>query len=311
MAAECYCTQVILLLHRVAFTVETNIVDTTTVDHCFITGSDGVEAVISVVRAEVHPIVVAAGSEFVLELDVVEILVVNIKSVNDYRQIPSGGVLRRECIHNPFVVRSRDIHGASHRHEMSREGTSGQFGCATIGGKRQCQVLEVISFTGIHLHAFECDFSAFEAVLTSVLIERCTVNIDFGTLGVRTILHFEGEFKHTVTRTVRYFAFVGHLDIEYCGLINRNVAALMHVDIQFGVLEFERTGREGHSRRIEASRVGSLPRAACSTTVQEIDIRSIAVIAVSIREIVVTFGRLIESVMIVHYAINGYIDMFV
>ena len=85
----------------------------------------------------------------------------------------------------------------------------------------------------------------------------------------------------------------------------------MNVDIQFGVLQLERTGGEGHFRRVEARGVRTLPGAAGSTAVEEIDIRTVAVLVAGIGEIAVFFRSIVETVVLVHYAIDGHIDMLV
>ena len=128
VAAESYGAEVVLLLHRVALAIEPYVLDTAAVDHRLVARSELIEAVLGVVGAEVHPVLVAAGSEFVLELDMVEVLVVDIKSVDHNRQIPSCRVLRREGVHDPVGVRSGDIHGAGYRHIMDGEGAFSQFG---------------------------------------------------------------------------------------------------------------------------------------------------------------------------------------
>ena len=78
--------------------------------------------------------------------------------------------------------------------------------------------------------------------MTSFFEQRSAVNHDAGTLGVATLLQLECELQTAVTRTVVHFAFVGHADIEDRRLIHRHIAALVHIDIQFGVLQLERTG---------------------------------------------------------------------
>ena len=105
VTTEGYCSQVVLLLHRVALAVETDVLNTTAIDHRLVARSGIIEAVVCIVRAEVHPVIVAMGSEFVLELNMVEVLIVHIKSVDDDRHVPTRRVLRRERIHDPVVMR--------------------------------------------------------------------------------------------------------------------------------------------------------------------------------------------------------------
>ena len=93
VAAEGDGPQVVLLLHRVTLAVEADVLNTSGGDHRFITGSSVIERVVIVIAALVNPCLIGLGSEFVLELDMVEAAVVDIKSVNRHRQIPSYGVL--------------------------------------------------------------------------------------------------------------------------------------------------------------------------------------------------------------------------
>ena len=106
MPAEAYGAQIILLLHRIALAVEPYVIDPSAADHGFVAGSQRIEAVVGVITALVHPSVVALCGEFVLELDVVEVLVVDIKSVNHHGHIPSYRILRRQGVLHPTVVRS-------------------------------------------------------------------------------------------------------------------------------------------------------------------------------------------------------------
>ena len=123
MTAERYGTQVILLLHRVALAVETDVLDTSAGDHRLRARSGIIEAVAVVVRAEVDPSVVGLFTEFVLQFDMIKVLIVHVVSVDHYRQIITRGVLRREGVHRPFVMRCGDIHIATYRHVMHAERT--------------------------------------------------------------------------------------------------------------------------------------------------------------------------------------------
>ena len=236
VTAEGYGTQVVFLLHRVTFAVETDVLDTAAANHGLGSRSHLIEAVVRIIRAEVHPCIVRLRGEFVLELDMVKVLVVDIKTIDYNRQIPSCRVLRREGIHDPFVVRHGYIHRTSHRHIVYGEGTL-SFGPSETGryeGERQ--ILKVISLASIHLHKLGDNLSAGETDHTAFLQQRRTVNQDTCTLRVRTLCQSQRERKGVITGSVPHFTFVHQLQCEDCRLIYRHIAALVDIDIQSGVL---------------------------------------------------------------------------
>ena len=89
VTAEGYGAQVILLLHRIALTVEADILYLSAAYEFLVAGRRFVEALIVVIRAEVHPFVLRLSGELILQFDMIEALVMHIISVNHHRQIPS------------------------------------------------------------------------------------------------------------------------------------------------------------------------------------------------------------------------------
>ncbi len=87
VAAERYGAQVVFLFHRVALAVETEGHDAAVAYHGFVAGRLLVEAVLGVERPGGNPHVFALLGEFVLELDMVEVLMVYIKARNLYRNV--------------------------------------------------------------------------------------------------------------------------------------------------------------------------------------------------------------------------------
>ena len=108
VTAERHCAQVVFLLHGVFLSVETERGDPTILNHGFVTRCFLIERVGSIERAEVHPHLIALGRELVLELNMVEILLVEVKISYFNRQIISRRVARREGIHYPVSTRSHD-----------------------------------------------------------------------------------------------------------------------------------------------------------------------------------------------------------
>ena len=90
VAAEGYGTQVVLLLYRVALAVEAEGHNTAVLNHRLIAGGLLVERFIGIERTLVDPHILRLGGEFVLELDMVEVLMVDIKAADLYRQEIAG-----------------------------------------------------------------------------------------------------------------------------------------------------------------------------------------------------------------------------
>ena len=79
---------------------------------------------------------------------------------------------------------------------------------------------------------------------SSISRERHTVNDKPCAVGVRTFFLFEVEGDRSRSTTEVSFALVGQGKGKDSRLVCGNVTALVHVDIQFLVLEVQCTGRE-------------------------------------------------------------------
>ena len=110
VAAERHRTQVVTEFLRVAVTVETEGGDAAVLNLGFVARGLRIEAVIGIEGALVHPRIVVLGGQFVLELDVVEVLVIKVESVDGHRQVIAYRVLGGERVHHPFVARESDRH---------------------------------------------------------------------------------------------------------------------------------------------------------------------------------------------------------
>ena len=91
--AERHGTQVVFQLFRILFAVEAERHDPSVLNHRFVARSEGIQAVLRKERTLVHPGVIVLRGEFVLELDMVEVLMMNIKAINRHRQVITDGVL--------------------------------------------------------------------------------------------------------------------------------------------------------------------------------------------------------------------------
>ena len=121
VTAERYGAQVVLLLHRVTLAVEAIVLYLAVLDHLLRAGCVLIEAVVCKIRAEIHPCVFGLRGLLVLQLDMVEVIIVDVKSIDADREIIALLVLRREGIHDPLVGRRGDIHRTTYRHIMHGE----------------------------------------------------------------------------------------------------------------------------------------------------------------------------------------------
>ena len=87
VSAEGDGTQVVFLLHGIFLTVETEGSNTSVFNHGFVARCSVVERVGSIERTEVHPHLIALRGEFVLELNMVEIILGDVKFSDFNRQI--------------------------------------------------------------------------------------------------------------------------------------------------------------------------------------------------------------------------------
>ena len=238
MTAEAYGAQIILLLHRIALAVEPYVIDPSAADHGFVAGGQRIEAVVGVITALVHPGVIALSGEFVLELNMVKFLVIDIKSVNHNGHIPSYRILRRQGVLHPAVVRSRQVDGAADGQIVDRE--CGSRIDLRVAGRLELYgyILVVVSLAGIHLHGFVDNHSGVDLYVPSITCERHAVHIDLSTMRIAGFVEF--ELEGYTRRAQCLLHFVGQLEVEPCGLVVRYIASLMHIDVQFGVLEPQR-----------------------------------------------------------------------
>ena len=103
MPAERDSAQVILLLHGVTFAVEAVVFYPSVGYHLFGSGSALIKAIFGIVGAEVNPCVIGLRSEFILQFDMVEVIVVNVEAIYIDWHIIASFILWRECIHYPFI----------------------------------------------------------------------------------------------------------------------------------------------------------------------------------------------------------------
>ena len=183
IAAETYGTEVVLLLHRVTLAVEAERSDTAVLNHRLIARSLVVKAVVGIERAGVHPHLVALLRQFVLELDMVEVLVVDIKSADVYRQVIAYRVVQREGVHHPVLSWRSYLHRPGFGDEMHGEIEEGVGLGAVAYVEVEFQIFVVVHFSALYLHHLTDYLTRCEEE-THALYERCTVHIHFRTMRV-------------------------------------------------------------------------------------------------------------------------------
>ena len=271
MPAEGNRAQVVLLLYRIPLAVETEILYLSILDHRLSTGSELIETVLGVVRAEIDPCIIGLRRQFVLQLDMVKMVVIDIKSVNRYRHIISVIIMRREGIHDPFVRRHGDIHRAADGHIMDGE-TYFLVGHRrhTVGRQDEAYILIVVRISGMYLNGFGDRCVVLETELTPVR-ERHSVDGDLGAVGVGIIIHPEGHGETWRTGgTYALIRFVPHGEGEFSRLIMRHIADIMTVDDELGVLDLPGSRIEWSAGVIEIGGVRWFPRALGSTAYRRI-----------------------------------------
>ena len=118
-----HCTQVVLLFDRRAFTIEDGTYNTVVGNSVAYAAGLCQQLFVVIVRADVHPVLVALRGQLVLQLDVVEVSEVHVEAVNLYWQevVLTIGIVFRLGVYHPLVARQRDVHLTCRRHEVSRQ----------------------------------------------------------------------------------------------------------------------------------------------------------------------------------------------
>ena len=190
VAAERYGTQVVVEFLRVTLAIEAERRDSSVLYLRFVTRSEGVETVVGEERAGIDPRIVVLRGELVLELNMVEVLMMDIKAINGNRQIIADRIPRREGIHHPFIPRIGNADGRRLRHEMNgelRERTDRRTGS---GSQFDRQILIVVHDAALHLHGLDDRYARFaEEGERRSRGKRLAVHEDDGSVGVRLRLY--------------------------------------------------------------------------------------------------------------------------
>ena len=267
VTAERYGAQVILLLHRVALAIETEVLDLTVLNHALRAGCQLIEAVLLIVRAEVDPCVVGVGRQFVLQLDMVEVVVVDIKAVNAYRHVVALLVFGREGIHDPFVGRRGDMYRRADRHEMHGEASLViRRERSTLGLKNEAYILVVVVHSCPYLDGLGNYVRANEAELASVG-QRLTVDEDLQAFRVGVLIQFERELdtRRTGCEAVIFLNLIPHLEGEVSFAVMRDIAQFVLVNHDLRVLDLKRRIVERCTCIIYQGAVTAFPRTNGST----------------------------------------------
>ena len=224
-------TQVVVLLYGVGLAIEGSHDDAVIGDGVGYSAGLSHEAAVGIVRADVHPVLIALCRELVLQLDVVEAASVHVEALDAYRHIPrlALAVVWALGVDHPVVARHSHLDVACRRDEVSRE-----FRCehalAVLGihqADGQILVVEVIAgidgnLLGEHigLACGRIDDGIEYDVLTRTS-ERRTVDADCCALRVAVAREEVVEYQRS---TIGIVSLVGHVEFEACGLVDRHVA---------------------------------------------------------------------------------------
>ena len=111
VAHEEYGTKVVGFLHDGVVTIEFG-VDVAILRHQLPCSAGSSHQRVAVVeRTNVGPIVVTAGGFLVLELDVVEVFLLTVETVDSYWQIVALSIVGGIGVHHPFVMGHGDVDG--------------------------------------------------------------------------------------------------------------------------------------------------------------------------------------------------------
>ena len=273
VAAERYGTQVVVEFLRVALTIEAEGRDSSVLYLRFVTRSEGVETVAGEERAGIDPRIVVLRGELVLELNMVEVLMMDIKAINGNRQIIADRIPRREGIHHPFIPRIGNADGRRLRHEMNgelRERTDRRTGS---GSQFDRQILIVVHDAALHLHGFDDRYARFaEEGERRSRGKRLAVHEDDGAVGVRLRLYGEREILPFGGATVGIEVIVDERNTEHSRLVCRHIADRVLVKRDLRVLHRQRcVAQDEHTRFVPFRAHLSLVRTVTRTAFLEED----------------------------------------
>ena len=314
VAAEGNGAEVILLLHRVALAIESDILDPSGIHHRFGARSGVVVRTVGVERAEVHPSVIGLLAEFVLELDMVEVRVLDVVAIDHDRLVPTRRVFGRERVHHPFIVRRRDVHIAADRRVMYAKRCFMEVQDVALRSEHQRQVLEVVSLTGIYLEGLVDGLTRVELDSPAVTRQRESVHQHFGSVRVRSIDEHKFE-DYVVFKAL--LCLVAKPDLDDRRLVTRYVAYLMIENIDLRVLQLQRTVRQlcrPSALLVEDGLFRSFPRTLGGTAVEFVDERSVEVrITVVVITVVHGFadivGGLVEMLVLIFPPEHGHVHI--
>ena len=186
IACECHSAQVIFLLHRVATAVETDIVDFTARDALFGAGSQLIEAVRSVVGADVHPIGIGGGMRLILQLDMVEAIGVDVEAIDRNGQVVACGVSCSLRVEYPLVMGSRHADGSRGRYEMDGESCECVLLNVACGAQSERDILEVITLSTLYLYSLVNRSTMGDSDGYRVRGERLAIYCYLQSVGVRS-----------------------------------------------------------------------------------------------------------------------------
>ena len=297
IAAEEHGTEVVSLLHDDLLAEEPGDDGSVLGDHLLDTVGQCIERITGVISTEVGPELIATCGLLVLELDMVEVLLVLVETIDDDRQVVAILlVILSVGVEDPLVARRCDIDRTSCAEEVhvERSLAVGEFLTVdTTETDNQILIVEVLS--GIHLESLLGDLSRKHLDGTSCTTEGHAVDQQLGTLRVGSLLHIE---VIVVVGILRLLRLIGEIEFEASRLGMRHTADGLLIELDDRILDFLCSLVEQLARLIEQGAALVLPWAAGSTTASAVDeatrILRIAEVEMTFEEILVVVHLIVE-----------------
>ena len=274
VAAEGNGTQVVVEFFRITLAVEAERRDTSVLDHGFVTRCSVVEAVIREEGTLGYPGIVVLRGELVLEFDMVEVLMVDIESVDGNGQVVAERVTRREGVHHPFVTRISDVYRRGLRQIMHGELERTIYLLTCIEAELELHIVVVIGLSAIDLHGLDNGFAGHE-IERIACCDRHAVDEYFRAIGIAARereMHVFAGLESTL-----HIRIVHQREAEDSGFVGCYIGLLVGIDchLRFGCIK-RTIADNGGTGIVELGTLFALVRTVGTTAFGEEDITAVA-----------------------------------
>ena len=249
-----------MLLHRVTLAIEAERLNASVAYHCLVACGKVIETVIGVERALVDPHLLALGREFVLELNMVEVLMMDIESVNLHGQVVTRRILLREGVHNPVLPRHSDPHIRRYGQEMDAQVHRCQCLHTVCCIEHQFQIFVIIHRSAFHSYGLR-EWSAGNNPITDPLRERHTVHGYYSPMRVRLAIKHQGECMPVIGDTRVHLRVIHQYHLKISAVLRLHIGYLVGVGGHFGFDDPLGSVAYIHTRIVELRQLCFLVRA--------------------------------------------------